>query len=179
MENKDLRTLRSNAALVPSTDDPKKILRYPKETMSYSTALSEMSSCDTPAGPFHAVSMVGNDRRTTAFRGSLLTPAERNSLVATEIRNLDEYALKNAMMQRIEETLVKAIDMGISAADTAVKNAFFRCIEIALNHVDQQGVMDKVIHTSLERWTWSDIRVSRIAKEMCRHPVTSHRDYQS
>lgn len=73
--------------------------------------------------------------------------------MATEIRNLDSFALKGAMMQGIEDTLTEAIEVDFLAADNGVKHAFFRSIEMEKIDVVHYGIMNKLIYNSFERWT--------------------------
>lgn len=55
------------------------------------------------------------------------------------------------MMREMEDDPVEAIDMGFLAPDTGVKHVSFRFVEMALTNIEQQRLMDKVTHNSLER----------------------------
>lgn len=76
--NKNVHRSRPNLALIPGTDDPKKILCHPKEMDSYTTARGELSNSNTSAGPYNLASVVGKDRGTTAFCGSFSTDRSYN-----------------------------------------------------------------------------------------------------
>lgn len=108
---------------------------------------------------------------TTAFRGSILTRTELQTLVATKLENLNSFPMQNATMEGIEETLAKAIDVGFKDADTAVKNAFFRFINMTLTGLEQQRLMHTVIQSIPERWTQSEILVDKLSEKVCRHPI--------
>lgn len=175
MENKDLRSSRSSPALVPDTNEPERILRHPMESKSFTTARGELSKTDMPAGPSNQPSIVEKKRGTTKFYGSFSAREELQSLVATELRSLYCVELKGAMTQGIEETLSKAIDLGFLAVDTGIKSAFFRFIEMAVTDMEQHGLIDKIIHNSLDRWTQSETFVNKLAEEVCRRPTSTTR----
>lgn len=90
------------------------------------------------------------DRKSTAFCGLFSSWLELQLPVATELRNLDSFALKKALMQELKELQAEAIDMGFSVADTGVKNALFSFIKMASTGMVQQRLTDKVIHNSFE-----------------------------
>lgn len=136
-ENKDVCRSRSNPALVSGIYDPERILHDPKNTESHATARCELSNSDIPAGTSNQVNIVEKERENASFRGLISTRVELKSLVVTEVRKLNRFALKNSMMQDCEKTLVQAIDMSFSAPDTVVKHVFFRFIKMKLTDMDQ------------------------------------------
>lgn len=94
---------------------------------------------------------------------------ELQTLMATNLQNLDGFELQSPLMQGAEETLAKAVNMSIRAANTGIKYAFFRFIEIALTDMAHHWSMDEVVHERFERWTQSEALVSRSAEEAFKH----------
>lgn len=88
---------------------------------------------------------------TTEFCGLFSSGAELQSLIASELRNIDSFAIKGAMMREIEETLAEVTDLGPLVADIFVKHAFFHFIEMALTDMIHHGLMNKLNHNSFER----------------------------
>lgn len=84
-----------------------------------------MRNTDTPAGPSNQVSKVEKDRKLTEFHGSFSSRAELQLLLPTELKNLDSFALNDAIMNGIEPNLAEAVELGFQATDTDVKHAFF------------------------------------------------------
>lgn len=70
MENKNVRSSRSNPALVSGTEGTENIIHHSKDNMkSYTTARGEMPSSDTPAGQYNQPTTVKKNRGTTEFCG--------------------------------------------------------------------------------------------------------------
>lgn len=118
-------------ALVSGRDNPKNFYRHLKNnTRPYTTAPREVSKTDKPSGPSIQQSTVKKVRKITEIRGSFLSRAELQSLVGTELMNLENFALRVAMMERIEETLTEVFDLRFLDAQTGLKYAFFCFTEI-------------------------------------------------
>lgn len=170
MKNIDFRSLRSNQAIVPCTEDLEKILYHPNEnTKSYVTAWNELFKIDALAGASNQLSMLENDWGITELQGLFSPRAELQWLVATEIRHLKSFAVKNAIAQGIEETLPEAVDLGFLATDTGVKQAFFRFTEMAITDMVHRGSMDEINYNSIGRWTQPEIPVNKLTREVCKH----------
>lgn len=175
MENMNLRSMRSRSGLVPRTNSPKKAHHHLKETQSYTTVRGETSNSDAPADLSNQASVVEKGRLTAGFWGPISTEAGLESLKATTRRNLDSFAIYNAMMYRIEKTLAKQIDMNFLAVDTGIRNASYCFVEMALTVLGQQRLSDKVIHSSFDRWNQTNIHANRLAEEVCRHLILKSR----
>lgn len=78
-------------------------------------------------------------------------------------------------MKEIKDTLGVIVDLGLPAADTGVKHAFFRFIEMALTDMIHHGITDKLIHNSFERWTQSEELMRKLAEEVFEHPDLTER----
>lgn len=74
--------------------------------------------------------------------------------------------MKEALMQCIEEILAKAFKLGFHSADTGIKNAFFRFLEIALKEMIHQGTLDTVLTKSFDRLLQSDTLVSALVEKI-------------
>lgn len=88
--------------------------------------------------------------------------------VPTGLRNLDSFALKNILMQRIAKTLARGIGMGFSDAVIGSKNASFRFIIMALTDIERKGLIDQVIRSSFECRNLSELLVSKLTEEVCK-----------
>lgn len=78
-------------------------------------------------------------------------------------------------MQKIEETQAKQIDMGFLVGDTGVKNTFFCFMKMELTDMAEQGWIENFIHTFLKAWKQSDVPVSNLVVEACRHLLQTSR----
>lgn len=70
-------------------------------------------------------------------------------LVVTELSNRDSFALRGAMMQRIEDAQAEVVDLGVIAIDTGVKHTCFHFIMMAFIYTVHQALMEKRIATVL------------------------------
>lgn len=73
------------------------------------------------------------------------------SLVATELRTLDSFALLDAIMKGIKNALAEAVEMGILTTDKGVRHALFCFIEMALTNILHHGLTKNLIHKSFKR----------------------------
>lgn len=80
--------------MLPDNDDPDKVLHDQKQTKSYATAQSNVFNINNLAGPSNELSTLEKDWEATEFGGWLSAHGEIQSLEATELRNLDSFALK-------------------------------------------------------------------------------------
>lgn len=114
------------------------------------------------------------DEQNVEHRCLCSSLAERQLLVATELRNLDNFALKSAMMEKIEKTLPVVVYLRFLHADTGLKEAFIHFFEVVLTKMSQNGWIDQLIYYSLERWK-SDIPENKLAEVVCKHPNLEER----
>lgn len=135
----------------------------------------EIFNSGTPAGWSNQPSEVEKDSGTTEFWDSFSSRAELQSVIAKELRDLDCFKLKGAMMQRVEKTLAEVEHLGFLPTDTGVKHVFFRLIEMALTNMADNRSMDILIHNSFERWIQLDILVNKLTEEICKHPSLTER----
>lgn len=93
-----IRSSRSYLASVSGAHNPEKILHYRKDnTKSFSTAHSEASNSDMRIGISKKPVMVEKERQTTEYRRSFLSGSELQWVVATELRNVNSFALKSVI----------------------------------------------------------------------------------
>lgn len=95
--------------------------------------------------------MVGEEEATEFFRRFPLR-TKLQSLVATKLRNLDSFSMKEAMLQRVEESFAEDIDIGLGATSTSVKNALFCFIKTAIADKILHGFMDEAFNKNNESW---------------------------
>lgn len=120
-----IRSLGANLALILGTDESKMILHHPTDTKFYVTDQDEASNIDAPAGQSNQTSMMDKDREIEEFHDSFSSRAELQYLISTELRNLESFELKGAMMQGHGKTLAEAKETGLFSADSAYSTHYF------------------------------------------------------
>lgn len=130
---------------------------------SFTTAQGEMSNKEAPAvdlssQPSPAVS----GKEVMEFRDRFSSRAELQSLVGTELRNLDSFPIKEDMLQRVKENLAEVIDMGFNARSTGVKHALPCFIQKTITETTHHGLMDEVIYKKFWRTGTHSFQYSQI-----------------
>lgn len=91
---------------------------------------------NTYAGTSNQARTIEKDMGMTDFRGSFSSRAEPQSAVATDLGNLDNFALKSEMMEGFEERLTKVVYLGFLDADSCVKKALFCFSDVKVRTLD-------------------------------------------
>lgn len=90
----NIESSRPDLALVPITVRPEKIPRRSRDKKAYITTYSNMCDIDTSAGLSRQVSILENVKETAELSVLFSSRSELQSLLATELRNVDNFALK-------------------------------------------------------------------------------------
>lgn len=121
-------------------------------------------------GAFNQVSIL---EKNTTFCSLISSRAALQALVATELQNLNSFALKDAMMKGIENILATVVKMCFLAAEISIKRTCFSFIQMALTNIVPHRLTDQLIHNSLERWIQAELLTNQMAKEMCKYSSLS------
>lgn len=82
------------------------------------------------------------------------------------------------MTQGIEDTIAEVVDLRFLAADTGVKQAFSRFIEMVLSDVVHYGLIGKLTYNSFDRGTESNILKNELAEKLHKSPNLTERDFE-
>lgn len=132
-----------------------------------------MSRTDRLDGLSNNGSKEQKDKESGELCRSFSSRVELQLLVATEARNLDNFALKSARMQCIEKHLVDGIKMVVLAAYIGVIHAISRFIELVIIDKVHHELMFKRIYSRFHVENNKDLVTNQRAEKVCRHPCLS------
>lgn len=114
--------------------------------------------------------MIEKDREARESNGYFLSREELQSLVSFELRYLDSFTLKDAMMHRIKDTLDEVVDLGFLATDTGNKHALFCFLKKALVGIVRHGIMYELTGCGFVGWNHSKILKEMLVGRMSKFP---------
>lgn len=82
-----------------------------------------------------------------------------------KLKNIGFAPTKKVSLQGIEEILAKAFKLGFYCANTGIKGAFFRFLEIVLWEMVHQGTLDSKLAKSFDLLLQSDTLVCALVKK--------------
>lgn len=107
---------------------------------------------------------MSKEKDTAELAGSFSLRLDLQSLVGPKLGNFASFALKVAIMQGIEDTLVDVVYLGFLVPYIGVKKAFFQITELALSDTVHHELMKQLIHKRFEPYTQSEAPVNKLAE---------------
>lgn len=88
------------------------------------------------------------------------------SLLTEKPKNVKVAAIKDALMQGIEEVSAEAFKLRFHYAHTGIKSSFFRFLEMTLAKVDHPGILDFILTKNFHRLLQSKVFLSALLEKI-------------